>query len=117
MKTGELLQKERERHKMSQRALALKSGVSNATISRIEALEVTPDTNTLSKLATALNIDITFLIGEELAEQSKEFENAFALKDIYFHLGKEAQDMGLQQEDIEMMLDFARIHQERNKKK
>lgn len=65
MKTNEVLIAERNSRKITQRALALKSGVSNATISRIESGEVVPDVATLEKIATALNLDINYLLGRQ----------------------------------------------------
>lgn len=65
MKTNEVLIAERNKRKITQRALALKSGVSNATISRIESGEVVPDVATLEKIATALNLDINYLLGRQ----------------------------------------------------
>lgn len=65
MKTNEVLIAERNSRKITQRALALKSGVSNATISRIESGIVVPDVSTLEKLATALNLDMNYLLGRQ----------------------------------------------------
>lgn len=70
MKINEILINLRMKKNMTQRALALKSNISNATISRIEAGEVTPDTLTLKKLAVALDIDIKYLLGDDNTENS-----------------------------------------------
>ena len=47
----------REEKSMSQRKLAEMAGVTNSTISRLEADAVKPDPTTLEKLAMALDID------------------------------------------------------------
>ena len=47
---------------ISQRKLAELAGVTNSTISRLEADLVTPDLKTLEKLANALGIDKTLLL-------------------------------------------------------
>ena len=52
----------REEKSISQRKLADMAGVTNSTISRIEADSVKPDPATLEKLAAALNVDKTLLL-------------------------------------------------------
>ena len=52
----------REQKSISQRKLAELAGVTNSTISRLEADLVTPDLKTLEKLANALRIDKTLLL-------------------------------------------------------
>lgn len=52
----------REEKLMSQRKLAELAGVTNSTISRIEADTVKPDPATLEKIAKALEIDKTLLL-------------------------------------------------------
>ena len=52
----------RNQKAISQRKLAELAGVTNSTISRLEADLVTPDLKTLEKLANALGIDKTLLL-------------------------------------------------------
>jgi transcriptional regulator with XRE-family HTH domain len=59
---GQYLVQLREGKAMSQRKLAELAGVTNSTISRLEADAVNPDPVTLEKLATALNIDKALLL-------------------------------------------------------
>ena len=59
---GQYLVQLREEKLMSQRSLAKKAGVTNSTISRIEADSVKPDPATLEKLATALKVDKGLLL-------------------------------------------------------
>jgi len=59
---GQYLVLLREEKSMSQRRLAEIAGVTNSTISRIEADAVSPDPATLEKLATALGVDKTLLL-------------------------------------------------------
>lgn len=58
---GQYLVKVREQMSMSQRKLAELAGVTNSTISRIEADTVKPDPATLEKIAKALEVDKTIL--------------------------------------------------------
>jgi transcriptional regulator with XRE-family HTH domain len=50
MKSGELIRDARRRHGLSQRRLALRSGASQAWISRLERGEVSPSTDSLDRL-------------------------------------------------------------------
>ena len=59
---GKYLVKLRNQKAISQRKLAELAGVTNSTISRLEADLVTPDLKTLEKLANALGIDKTLLL-------------------------------------------------------
>jgi len=59
---GQYLVQLREEKSMSQRKLAELAGVTNSTISRLEADAVKPDPATLEKLAAALEVDKTLLL-------------------------------------------------------
>ena len=59
---GKYLVHLREQKSISQRKLAELAGVTNSTISRLEADLVTPDLKTLEKLANALKIDKALLL-------------------------------------------------------
>lgn len=59
---GQYLVQLREEKLISQRKLAELAGVTNSTISRIEAGSVKPDPATLDKLATALDVDKSLLL-------------------------------------------------------
>ncbi len=52
----------RTTRKLSQRNLAIKTNISNATISRIENGEVMPDANTLQTLASFFNVTTDYLL-------------------------------------------------------
>ncbi len=59
---GKYLANLREQKSISQRKLAELAGVTNSTVSRLEADLVKPDLRTLEKLANALRIDKTLLL-------------------------------------------------------
>ena len=59
---GQYLVQLREQKMMSQRKLAELAGVTNSTISRIEADNVKPDPATLEKLSKVLEVDKTLLL-------------------------------------------------------
>lgn len=59
---GQYIVQLRDKKAISQRKLAELAGVTNSTISRIEADIVKPDPATLEKLATALEVDKSLLL-------------------------------------------------------
>lgn len=59
---GQYIVQLREKHGYSQRKLAEIAGVTNSTISRIEADTVNPDPDTLEKLSKALNVEKSLLL-------------------------------------------------------
>jgi transcriptional regulator with XRE-family HTH domain len=71
------IKQEREERKLTQRNLALKTGISNATISRIEKNEVNPDTDTVNKLADYFGVTTDYLLGrtEETEHSGEKFSN------------------------------------------
>lgn len=62
MKGNDYIKNQREQNGLSQRQLASSSGLSNATISRIEKGTVIPDINTIFSLAKALHIKRAHLL-------------------------------------------------------
>ncbi len=64
VKIGNKLKEARTRRLMTQVQLADKSGVNQVTIARIERNQVDPRFSTIRRLAKALDIDPTALLGE-----------------------------------------------------
>ena len=62
MTLGNYIKSLREKKKYSQRKLALIANLSNTTISRIENDTVTPDIDSLTKIATSLNEPLEVLL-------------------------------------------------------
>jgi transcriptional regulator with XRE-family HTH domain len=60
---GEQLKRQRTRRALTQEQLALRAGVSTATVARIERDEIEPRMTTLGKLAKALEVDPGELVG------------------------------------------------------
>lgn len=61
---GEKLKAARTRRLLTQEELAAKAGVSAATVVNIERDNQEPQFRTIKKLATALDVDPTTLLGE-----------------------------------------------------
>jgi len=64
VKIGDNLKEVRTRRLLTQVQLAEKSGVNQVTIARIERDQVDPRFSTMRRLAKALDIDPTELLGE-----------------------------------------------------
>ncbi|WP_044747387.1 helix-turn-helix domain-containing protein [Bacillus alveayuensis] len=67
---GENIKKYREQRKMSQQELALKVRVGTATIQKYESGEQIPDTQTILKLSTALDVPASELMEQEVSNSS-----------------------------------------------
>ena len=66
LKLGYKIKFERGKRKISQLDLALKTGLTTRTVSRIECGSIDPKLSTLSKIANALETDITELLNFKL---------------------------------------------------
>jgi transcriptional regulator with XRE-family HTH domain len=64
VKIGDKLREARTRRLMTQVQLAEKSGVNQVTIARIERDQVDPRFSTIRRLARALDVDPTQLVGD-----------------------------------------------------
>ena len=64
VKIGDNLKEMRTRRLLTQVQLAEKSGVNQVTIARIERNQVDPRFSTMRRLAKALDVDPTELLGE-----------------------------------------------------
>lgn len=70
MTIGDYIKQLRESRDMTQRQLALKAGMSNSALSRLENNQYKPSTVTLSALSQALNVDIKKLINIYIGKEA-----------------------------------------------
>ena len=66
LKLGYKIKFERGKQKISQLELALKTGLTTRTVSRIECGTIDPKLSTLIKIADALGVKITDLLNSQL---------------------------------------------------
>ena len=66
LKLGYKIKFERGKRKISQLDLALKTGLTTRTVSRVECGTIDPKLSTLAKIANALEIDIVELLNFKL---------------------------------------------------
>ncbi|SCW48858.1 Transcriptional regulator, contains XRE-family HTH domain [Ruminococcaceae bacterium YRB3002] len=62
---GSKIKELRKKHHISQESLADRIGVSRATLSRWERNEAVPDSDQLTRIADALQVDIRFLLSND----------------------------------------------------
>jgi len=79
---GERLRKIREMHGLSQRQLARRSGISNATISLIEHNKTNPSMGLLKKLLEAIPMSVGEFFTLEMKSDSKIFYKAHELVEM-----------------------------------
>ncbi|MFN4290195.1 MAG: cupin domain-containing protein [Permianibacter sp.] len=82
---GERLKAVRQKHDLSQRALAKRAGVTNGLISLIEQNRVSPSIASLKKVLDGIPISLAEFFTAEVTDQHKTFYQAGELPD----LGKE----------------------------
>lgn len=66
LKLGYKIKFERNKAKISQMELALKTGLTTRTISRVECGTIDPKLSTLMKIASSLNLDVKELLDFKL---------------------------------------------------
>lgn len=80
------------------------TGLTTATISNWKAGRYTPKADKLQKIADYFGVSVEYLLTGE--ETSSEKKNSFSdLKGIYLSYAKEAQDNGIDPDDIKLALE------------
>ncbi|MCZ0756297.1 helix-turn-helix domain-containing protein [Anoxybacillus sp. J5B_2022] len=79
---GENIKMYREQRKMSQQELALKVRVGTATIQKYESGEQIPDTQTILKLSTVLDVPASELMEREMNSSGMDPEIEHLVKEI-----------------------------------
>ncbi len=92
------------------------TGVTQTTLSDWKTGRATPRTATLRKIADYFKVSLDWLTGNsECRNIANIQDDSKQLTGIYFKLGKEAQELGLDEEDIENILNLYRKHRKNNK--
>ncbi len=96
MTVGKRIKQAREKANMTQKELAQKAGKGFSTIQKYELDLVTPPLGTLEKIAVALNIGVSDLLGksEIIHESAKTVNEAFSVYDKYRDLLDEVLSSG-----------------------
>lgn len=76
------LRRIRDLHGLSQRALARRSGVSNATISQIEHRRTNPSLGMLKRILDAIPVSLSDFFGMDMAREEQVFFDADQLLEI-----------------------------------
>lgn len=94
----------RKRDAISQYELAEKLGVSQQTVSKYERGLVQPDTESLLKMANLFDVSVDYLIERTDIPKNENLEDI--PRGIYMRLAKEAQNMQLDEKDVEYIIDM-----------
>lgn len=113
MTLGKRIKDLREQNGLSQKELAEILRIQNSTLSQYESDTRTPSDDIKKAIADYFNVTLDFLMGRDI-KATDGTSQPIELEGMYFHLAKEAQEMGLEQEDIDYILDFYRRHKEKN---
>lgn len=89
--------------KISQRKLEAELELSNGSVSKWN--KSSPSGDVLQKVADYFNVSVDYLLGREEVE----------LPDVYLRLAREAQNLGLDNDDIDAILNLYKYHKEKNK--
>jgi transcriptional regulator with XRE-family HTH domain len=107
---GERIKFEREKRKLSQRNLSIRSNINNSTLSRIESGEREPDADTIKSVAKALNVTTDYLYGlTDIPNFSKLEDNLNKIKESgQYEVNKELTDNELDA-NLEELLSRAKV--------
>ena len=100
---GSRLKELRMRKGHTQASLAALLNVSESTVRMWELGRNEPDHQTTIELSTYLGCSPEYLIAGGLSDEGGRL---FKLDGLYLHLAKEAQEMGLDQEDVDYIINF-----------
>lgn len=105
---GERIKQLRTERKWTQEYVCEKLNISSGALSRYETGMYEPKSLELIKdFANLFNVTTDYLLGKsDIKNLKKETE----ISDIYMHLAKEAQELKLDQDDVDFILDFYKKH-------
>ena len=105
---GERIKQLRNEHKWTQEYVCEKLNISSGALSRYETGMYEPKSLELIKdFANLFNVTTDYLLGKSEIRNS---EKETGISDIYMHLAKEAQELKLDQDDVDFILDFYKKH-------
>ncbi len=89
------------------------TGVTQTTLSDWKTGRGTPRTATLQKIADYFNVSLDWLTGNSEYRSRSEYNGSQELSNVYFSLAKEAQEEGIDPDDIKLAFELIKA----NKKK
>lgn len=96
----------REEKRIKQEDLAKILSISPSAVGMYERDEREPNDDITLKLADYFNVSTDYLLGKSDIRNPEETK----LTDLYMHLAKEAQDLKLDEEDVDYILNFYKKH-------
>ncbi len=102
MKVGDRIRYQRELRNLSRKELSEKSGVAEVSISQYELDKRKPRIEQLTKIANALNVDVSFLITEESYPDENYQKLLETSEPIYKYLDSLGYKIELEQEEFKL---------------
>lgn len=95
----------RVEHKLTQQALAQQLNVAQSAVANWESNNRMPDFVMMNKIANHFNVSLDWLTGSSEYRNIKDYNNT-DIDNVYFSFAKEAQNEGIDPEDIKTAIDM-----------
>ncbi len=110
---GDKIKELRNNAGILQQELADELHVSKAAVGMWETGKRTPDLDMIKRIANFFNVSLDWLTGNSEYRNMSEYDSSQELSNVYFSLAKEAQDEGIDPDDIKLAFELIKA----NKKK
>lgn len=104
----------RKEHNMTQNDLAQKLNVAQGAVAMWETDKRTPDVDMLKKIANYFNVSLDWLTGNSEYRNVNEYGGNQELSNVYFSLAKEAQEEGIDPDDIKLAFELIKANKKRD---
>ncbi len=98
----------RVEHKLTQQALAQQLNVAQSAVANWESNNRMPDFVMMNKIADYFNVSVDWLIGNSDCRNISNY-NSTDIDNVYFSFAKEAQDEGIDPEDIKKAIEMIKF--------
>ena len=98
----------RVEHKLTQQALAQQLNVAQSAVANWESNNRMPDFVMMNKIADYFNVSVDWLIGNSDCRNISNY-NSTDIDNVYFRFAKEAQDEGIDPEDIKKAIEMIKF--------
>ena len=104
----------RQKAGVTQVELCKQLDITQSSLSMWEMGKFEPGIDSIFKMCEIFGCTSDYLLGRTGINYTPQEGEEIRLDNLYMHLAQEAQDMALPEEDVEMILDFARRMKEKN---
>lgn len=112
---GNRVRELRQARKMTMKQLGEVLGVAESTISQYETGKRQMDNETLLRLGEFFDVTVGYILGAETKKAPTQEGEQLQLSGTYLRLAKGAQELGLDDDDVDAILALYKKHREKNK--